>query len=75
MKSAVLGKGKFTFRLPVHPDDKPYCHVKVAEAKPASDGKRGILCLAIGVNNQRDERALDFQAKVLMKGRGYFAGP
>ena len=67
---AGLGMDKFVFRTPVRPGDTLCCDVKVAEAKPASDGKRGILSLEIGVNNQRDERVLDFQAKVLMNRRG-----
>lgn len=67
---AGLGMDKFVFRAPVRPGDTLCCDVKIAGAKPASDGKRGVLSLEIGVNNQRDERVLDFDAKVLMKGRG-----
>lgn len=66
---AGLSMDRFVFRAPVRPGDTLRCDVKVAEAKPASDGKRGVLTLEVGVDNQRDERVLDFQTKVLVKGR------
>ncbi|MBM3556241.1 MAG: hypothetical protein FJX47_11905, partial [Alphaproteobacteria bacterium] len=66
---AGLGMDRFVFRKPVRPGDTLYCDVTVTDAKATSDGGRGVVSLAIGVNNQRDERVLDFNSQVLMKGR------
>jgi len=66
---AGLSMDAFSFKAPVRPGDTLACEVTVADAKPASDGKRGVLSLAVKVLNQREEAVLEYRTKVLMTKR------
>ena len=67
---AGLSMDGFNFKAPVRPGDTLACEVTVEDAKPASDGRRGVLSLAVKVLNQREEAVLEYKTKVLMKKRG-----
>jgi len=63
---AGLSMDGFRFKSPVRPGDTLTCEVKIAGAKEASDGKRGVLTLEVKVLNQREELVLEYTSRVLM---------
>lgn len=67
---AGLSMDAFTFKAPVRPGDTLGCEVTVDAAKEASDGKRGVLSLAVKVVNQAEAAVLEFKTRVLMNKRG-----
>ncbi len=67
---AGLSMDGFVFKAPVRPGDTLACEVTIADAKEASDGRRGVLSLAVKVVNQREEAVLEYTTRVLMKKRG-----
>jgi acyl dehydratase len=66
---AGLSMDAFRFIAPVRPGDTLACEVTVESAKEASDGKRGVLSLAVKVVNQMDAAVLEYKTRVLMKKR------
>lgn len=66
---AGLSMDGFHFKMPVRPGDTLCCEVMIEGAKPTSDGKRGVLSLAVTVLNQRAEAVLVYKTRVLMKMR------
>lgn len=66
---AGLSMDAFTFKAPVRPGDTLACEVTVEAAKETSDGKRGVLSLAVKVVNQSEVAVLEYQTRVLMKKR------
>jgi acyl dehydratase len=66
---AGLSMDAFSFKAPVRPGDTLACEVTIEAAKEASDGKRGVLSLAVKVLNQREETVLEYRTRVLMRKR------
>ena len=66
---AGLSMDGFAFKAPVRPGDTLACEVTVEAAKPASDGERGVLCLAVKVVNQAGDAVLEYRTRVLMRKR------
>lgn len=66
---AGLSMDAFTFKAPVRPGDTLTCEVTIEDAKAASDGRRGVLALAVKVLNQSHQAVLEYKTRVLMKKR------
>ncbi|RCW68490.1 MaoC family dehydratase [Pseudorhodoferax soli] len=64
---AGLGMDAFRFLQPVRVGDTLHAEVRISGTKETRDPTRGVVSLAISVLNQRDEVALDYTARVLMK--------
>jgi acyl dehydratase len=64
---AALALDGFRFHLPVRPGDTIHATVEVIGKRATSDGKRGVLSVAVRVHNQRDEQALEFTGTFLMR--------
>jgi acyl dehydratase len=64
---AALGLDAFRFHVPVRPGDTLRANVEVTAKRDASDGKRGVLSLAVQVLNQREQTVLDFTGTFLMR--------
>jgi acyl dehydratase len=64
---AALALDEFRFLVPVRPGDTLHAEVQVTAKRDTSDGKRGILSLAVRVFNQRSEHAMGFAGTFLMR--------
>lgn len=64
-----LAMDGFRFSSPVRAGDQLHAEIEVLEARATSDGKRGVVTLAIRMRNQRGETPLAYQASLLMRRR------
>ena len=64
---AALGLDEFRFHVPVRPGDTVRATVEVIGKRDTSDGRRGILTVAVALLNQRGQRAMGFQGTFLMR--------
>lgn len=66
---AGLAMDGFRFRSPVRIGDTLRAEIEIIEARPTSDGVRGVVTLAIRVLNQEDEVPLAYRASLMMHRR------
>jgi acyl dehydratase len=66
---AGLSMDGFRFHAPVRPGDTLGCEVSIVDAKPTSDGRRGVLTLGVSVKNQHDACVLEYTSRVLIARR------
>lgn len=64
---AALGLDAFRFHVPVRPGDTVRATVEVTGKRDTSDGKRGILTVAVRLHNQREQQVMDFSGTFLMR--------
>ncbi len=64
---AALQLDGFRFHVPIRPGDTIRAQVEITARRDTSDGKRGILSVAVRVLNQRDEQAMEFAGTFLMR--------
>lgn len=64
-----LAMDGFRFASPVRAGDELHAEIEVLEARATSDGKRGVLTLAIRMLNQQGEVPLAYRASLLMRRR------
>ena len=64
---AALALDEFRFHVPVRPGDTLHAQVEVTAKRDTSDGRRGILSLAVRVYNQRAEHAMGFAGTFLLR--------
>lgn len=64
---AALALDAFRFHVPVRPGDTLRATVEITGKRDTSDGKRGILSLAVQVQNQREQQVMEFAGTFLMR--------
>lgn len=64
---AALELNDFRFHVPVRPADTLHAEVDVTAKRDTSDGKRGVLSLAVRVFNNREQHVMGFTGTFLMR--------
>lgn len=64
---AALALDAFRFHVPVRPGDTLHAQVEVTAKRDTSDGRRGVLSLAVRVFNHREQQVMDFAGTFLMR--------
>jgi acyl dehydratase len=64
---AALALDEFRFHVPVRPGDTLHAEVEVTAKRDTSDGKRGVISLAVRVYNHRGQHAMGFSGTFLMR--------
>lgn len=64
---AALSLDAIRFVTPLKPGDTIHTRLRVVDKRDTSDGKRGVLSIHVEIFNQRNEVAVQFDNKLMMR--------